>query len=577
MQTREELLNRLRNGEGDGKPLIIGGGINGIGVLRDLAEQDVPAILVEAGDFACGASAAPSRLIHGGLRYLETGEFALVRESVEERNRLLLNAPHQVTPLPVWVPALSYFGGATTAGLRFLKLRRDPGSKGALIIRLGLWVFDRFGNFRRSMPRHRVIALAKARARLPLSSRVRAVLEYYDARLHSPERLALEIVADAEARNAGAMAINWLALEDMKDGAVILSDRIDGETFAIRPSVVVNCAGAWGDRVNAGLGIKTDLIGGNRGSHLVMERPDLARSLGDSMLYFETHDFRACLIYALDDRMILLGTTDLRDADPDGAACSEDEIDYLFRVMEEILPDSAPAREQIRFAFSGVRPLPRTDGGATGAVSRDHTFIDHAPAPGRPFPMLTLVGGKWTTYRACAEQLTDRILARLGARRQASTCDLPIGGGAGFPREAAGHTQLLSDVESRGGISRVDAERLVRRYGTRATAIADSLDEAGRTPVPTLRTYLTGELTWILRHERVERLEDLVLRRTLMVFEGIVTPDTLEVLAELTAGELGWEAERQRQEVERVVNLLAERGRVPGFAKAAQNGQRASA
>lgn len=582
MTPRERILARLRAGEAEGLPLIVGGGINGIGVLRDLAHQGVPALLVEAGDFAGGASAAPSRLIHGGLRYLETGEFALVRESVEERNRMLINAPHQVAPLPVWVPALSHFGGAAAAGLRFLRLRRDPGPKGALVIRLGLAVFDRFGEYRRTMPRHRAAPLRDLRARLGLSPRVKAVLEYHDARLRSPERLALELIGDAEAETPGAMAANWLALEGIGDGAAILRDRIGGESFAVRPSMVFNCAGAWADRANAMLGMETRLIGGNRGSHLVMERPDLAGALGEAMLYFETHDHRACLVYALDGRMILLGTTDLRDADPDGARCSEEEIDYLFRVLAEILPDAAPARDQIRYVFSGVRPLPRADGGAdggaaggsTGAVSRDHAFVQAPPGEGRPFPVLTLVGGKWTTYRACAAQMVDRAAPLLGLGPRASTGDLPIGGGAGFPRDAAGRAEMVARIAAAGAIPDDAAARLLRRHGAFALEIASELDAAGRIPFAPAPDYLVGELRRILRRERVARLEDFALRRVLMAFEGALTPACVAGLADLAAEELGWDPARRAEEVARLARILAERGRVPGFDGAAREEDR---
>ncbi|WP_108258725.1 FAD-dependent oxidoreductase [Mangrovicoccus ximenensis] len=187
MDSRDRIIARLREGAFDGAVLIAGGGINGAGLYRDLAAQGIPALLVDKGDFASGTSSAPSRLIHGGLRYLETGEFALVRESVEERNRMLLNAPHLVRPIPVWVPALSRFGGLFSAGLRFLRLKRSPGDKGSAVVRLGLSLFDRFGETDRTMPRHRAVPPGEARA-IPFSAAVRAVLEYWDARVTSPER-----------------------------------------------------------------------------------------------------------------------------------------------------------------------------------------------------------------------------------------------------------------------------------------------------------------------------------------------------------------------------------------------------
>ncbi|NMD09074.1 MAG: glycerol-3-phosphate dehydrogenase/oxidase, partial [Phyllobacteriaceae bacterium] len=417
------MLKRLRERQtADAPVLIVGAGINGIGVFRDLALQGVPAILVDKGDFSSGTSAAPSRLIHGGLRYLETGEFALVRESVMERNHLLLNASHLVKPLAVWVPTFSWFGGALSAALRFLKLKKTPGAKGIVVVKLGLMFFDWFGRKTQTMPRHRIISRAASLNKIPgLSRSIAAVAEYHDARLTHPERLALELVKDAERDCPDSLALPYVSLAGQGKTGVMLKDEIGGEQFSIMPRLVINCAGAWADHVNASLGIEQRLIGGTRGSHLVMRRPDIARQLGDSMLYFETHDFRACLIYTLDETLILVGATDIRDDNPDGVTCSADEITYLFGVMDEVLPGCNARQEDIVFAYAGIRPLPWSGDTTTGAISRDHALRAFEENAARPYPVLTLVGGKWTTYRACAEQIAGEVLQRLGKLASRST------------------------------------------------------------------------------------------------------------------------------------------------------------
>ena len=156
------------------------------------------------------------------------------------------------------------------------------------------------------------------------------------------------------------------------------------------------------------------------------------------MLYFETADHRACLIYRLDGGKALLGTTDPRTALADDATCSEAEIDYLFAALEQALPGSALTRGDIIFSFAGIRPLPKTDSGATGAISRDHKITLLEAGPERPYPLITLIGGKWTTYRASAAQISDRVLRLLNKPRLAATLDVPIGGGRGYPGDATG-------------------------------------------------------------------------------------------------------------------------------------------
>ena len=563
MRSRDEAIALLKAAEGGEPVLIVGGGINGVGLFRDLALQNVPAVLVEKSDFASGTSAAPSRLIHGGLRYLETGEFALVRESVIERNHLLRNAPHLVKPLPVWVPAFNWFGGVLSAGLRFLKLKKTPGAKGILVVKLGLVFFDRFGRGNRTMPVHRILPRREMRRRLPgLSPRVRAVAEYYDARLLHPERLALELVKDAERDCSGSVAVPYVSLAGNEGGAVVLRDVIGGEDIRIRPRLVVNCAGAWADDVNRRLGIDRRLLGGTRGSHLVMRRPDIARQLGDGMLYFETRDFRACLVYALDADLILLGTTDIRAEDPDHVACTEEEIDYLFDVLEQVLPGTAPRREEIVFAYAGIRPLPHSGDGTTGAISRDHALRMFDAEVARPFPVMTLVGGKWTTYRACAEQIADAVLARLSISRRRSTLDAPVGSSIGLAADDAGRKAAVRELAGRCGLDQDLAERLLRRYGNRAGEVAAEIARDGEAHIDDAGLYRAGEIRWIIARERVTRLADIVLRRTLMPFENALTREGLERIARIAGKELGWDAARQDREVAESAAALERRHRV---------------
>ncbi|SIQ68055.1 glycerol-3-phosphate dehydrogenase [Rhizobium sp. RU20A] len=564
MRSRNEAIAAVRAVAGEPQIIIAGGGINGIGLYRDLALQGVPALLVDKADFASGTTAAPSRLIHGGLRYLETGEFELVRESVIERNHLIRNAPHLVKPLPVWVPAFNWFGGIFSAGLRFLKLKKTPGAKGILVVKLGLVFFDRFGRKNRMMPDHRIVSRAELARRMPgLSPRVTAIAEYYDARLTHPERLALELVGDAERDCPKSVAVPYMALAGHEGDTVRLRDEISGEEIAVKAKMVINCTGAWADEADGRLGIDKRLIGGTRGSHLVMRRPDIARQLGDGMLYFETRDFRACLVYALDDELILLGTTDIRAQNPDTVACSEEEIDYLFDVLDQVLPNSKAKREEIVFAYAGIRPLPYSGDGATGAISRDHSLKTFEPEGTRRFPVLTLVGGKWTTYRACAEQIADEVLTRLNLKRTRSTLDAAIGGGAGHAREAAARARQVDDVARGNGLDTVIATRLVNRYGTRANLVAQAVAApGGRDTVDERGLYHVGEIGWILANERVTRLSDIVLRRTLMPFEGAVTLSGLERLARLAGNHLGWSPERQAEEVVATAALLQTRHRV---------------
>ena len=543
--------------------LIIGGGINGVGTFRDLAAQGVPALLVDSGDFSSGTSAAPSRLIHGGLRYLETGEPRLVRESLLERNLLLKNARHVVRPQPIWVPLRSWFGGTSAAVARFLRLRRRPGRKGGVPVKLGLMLYDAFGRKHQTMPNHRMLTAAKARAEMPaLADDVAAVAEYYDARITHPERLVLELVADAEADCEGAMAVPYLAAGAHADGRITLHDRISGEEISISPRVVINAAGAWVDLVHGDLGIAGRLMGGTRGTHLVMRNRQLADDLGGRMLYFETRDFRACLALPLDEEHTYVGTTDIRTDDPEDRGFTEEEIDYIFDVMHPVLPRTEWRREDIVFAMAGVRPLPFQDDrvGAAGEISRDHRIETYPPAEGRDFQLFTLVGGKWTTYRAFAEQVTDAVLSHLGRSRRIGTETLPIGGARDLPETEDARADWAADLARESGVDPARCAVLMERYGSRARDFAMDEREDDRR-FDALDGYTPAEIARICRTERVCHLEDVILRRTLMAFEGRTSRAALSEVAGVMAGTLGWDAETREAEVETLAAHLRTRYR----------------
>ncbi len=252
--TREERLEAIRR-RPEVSVLIVGGGINGVGLLRELALQGVDALLVEKSDFCSGASSASTRVIHGGLRYLENGEFRLVKESLRERNRLLKNAPHYVRPLPTTIPIFSWADGLFSALGKFLGFRVRPSDRGALLFKIGLSLYDLLAGNQAVLPTHqfksRHVSLA---ARPQLHPEIVCTAIYYDAWISYPERLCLELVLDAESQCSDAHALNYVRPKGANGDTVVLEDEISGQTFEIKPRIVVNASGAWIDFTNRALG-----------------------------------------------------------------------------------------------------------------------------------------------------------------------------------------------------------------------------------------------------------------------------------------------------------------------------------
>lgn len=529
--------------------LILGGGVNGAGLFRELALQGVDCLLVDKADFVSGASSKSSRMIHGGLRYLENREFRLVRESLLERNRLLDNAPHYVTPLKTTIPLFSRFGGLLRSALIFLGFDVRPGERGALLVKLGLTFYDFVTRAHRRTPRHFFTSRAATLRDVPgLTPRLVCAANYWDAQVSEAERLCIELLRDARAANPRCHALNYVRPERAEGGAVVLRDELGGATLAVRPHAVVNATGAWVDLANAALGAPTHFMGGTKGSHLVVDNRPLYDALGDRMVYYEHTDGRVCIVFRFLDK-VLMGSTDLRIDDPDAARCEESEIAYMLTTLRGVFPGIEVRRDQIAYVFCGVRPLPASGKGVTAIISRGHSLRVVEPTADRPFPIYCLVGGKWTTFRAFAEQVADRLLARLGRPRLCATDRTPIGGGRNCPATDAEREAWVRRVAAARSVCPARVALLLARYGTDAEAYLAGADARAETPLETLPDYSVGEIERIARDEAVVHLSDLVVRRSTLALRGRATPNALHELAEILAPVLGWDAARQAREV----------------------------
>ena len=537
--------------------LIVGGGINGIATFRELALQGVDVALVERGDFAGGASAASSHMIHGGVRYLENGEFRLVKEAVTERNALVRTAPHYVRPLRTTIPVFSTFSGILAAPLRFLRHGSGkPRERGALLIKAGLLMYDSFSRGSRAagggrVPRHAFHGRRRSLELLPaLNPDVKYTATYWDGSLVNPERLALDVLADGLRDGGGrARAANYVEAAGLRDGAVILRDVETGKEIPFTASVVVNASGPWTDVTNAELGTATRYMGGTKGSHIVLDHPELLAATRGREMFFEHRDGRIVLIYPLKGR-VLVGTSDLEHDMSEPAVCTEAEVDYFLDLIGHVFPRIAVSRDQIVYRFSGVRPLPGHGDLAPGFVSRDYRVEETAFPGAGATRVLSLVGGKWTTFRALGEKLADDVLAILGRPRTATTRERAIGGGAGFPRTERGRQQWVA--EHRGSLDAGRAAVLLERYGTHATRVIAAIEaDPSDAPLAAAPAYSTAEVRDLAATEHVAHLEDLLLRRTDLAFTGGATPDAAAELAAAVADVLGWDADRVAAEVAR--------------------------
>jgi glycerol-3-phosphate dehydrogenase len=543
--------------------LVVGGGINGLGTFRDLALQGVDVVLVERNDFVSGASAASSHMIHGGVRYLENGEFRLVKESVTERNGLLKIAPHYVKPLQTTIPIFSTFSGILAAPLRFLTHKQGkPKERGAFLIKTGLTIYDAFSRDGGSVPRHQFHGRKKSLEIQPeLNSGIKYTATYFDASVHDPERLALDVLADGLAAGPHARAVNYVEAIGTRDGGVLVRDRESGEEFSIVADVVVNASGPWTDLTNSALGRRTEYMGGTKGSHIVLDNQELLDACNGREMFFENNDGRIVLIYPLKGK-VMVGTTDLEADMSERAIITEDEIDYFIELIAHVFPSIEVNRSQIVYTFSGVRPLPHHDDTQPGFVSRDYRIVPGTVDGLGDTTVLSLVGGKWTTFRALSEHLANEALQALGAERVVSTAGLAIGGGAGFPTTASAERDWIARYGADVGTAR--AAQLLHRYGTKATYVIDAISgsDADDTRLRSAPEYSRSEIEYLVRTEHVVHLLDIFLRRTSLAFTGSISAGVVREIAEIAASTLGWSPNRRSEEEDAVLAELADAHRV---------------
>jgi glycerol-3-phosphate dehydrogenase len=499
--------------------LVVGGGVNGLAIAWDAALAGLSVAVVDKGDWGSGTSSWSSRMVHGGLKYLERYDVRLVRESLLDREWLLRHASHLVKPLPFILPSYSTDGHSRIA------------------IRVGMLAYDAL-SMRKSVPRHTNYSREELIAYLPGLRRegLRGASRYFDAQVEYAERLCVELMLGAQA--AGAVAINYAAATSLvRDGNRVVGarvvDQLTQAEHTVLASVTMNVAGPWVDDLMSGTPLANRRwIGGTKGTHLVVDPFDGAP--GDA-IYFESDDGRPMMVIPWLGRY-LIGSTDKRfTGDLDTASPDEEEIDYILFETNKAFPIAGLSRASIRYWYTGVRPLPYVSDGKTADISRRHEIHDHAP---ELEGLLTVVGGKLTTFRALARH----ALSAIGRK-------IPIPGGESRLGEQVLPGFLADGVPAGDGVVE---RRLARIYGARAGEIltlAEREPETARELDPEAHVTV-AEVLFVVRTEQAVHLGDVLARRTMVGLEPDLGRGVAPEVAATMAAELGWSPSELAEELD---------------------------
>lgn len=509
--------------------VVIGAGINGLGIARDAAARGLRVALVEKEDIGSGTSSWSGRLIHGGLRYLEQGDIRLVRESLRERERLFRLAPHLVKPVPLMMPFYAHN-------------RRSKWTVRAGMIAYDLLSFDKSTNM------HRVLSRAETLKRFPKMhpDGLQGSAIFMDGQVVWSERLCAEVALSAASEGCHIFThsrVDGFVQDGDRLTGVTYTDALTGARHTLRTRLAVNAAGPWVDAVLKGqpAGGKRH-IGGAKGSHLVV---DPFPGAPDDVVYYESReDGRLVLVIPWGDRY-LIGTTDKKfDDDPDTVKADASEVDYLLSEVNSLIPTANLTREDILYTYSGVRPLPYVPEKSEWKVPRSHVIHDHAP---ECRGLLSIIGGKLTTYRSLAEETVDAIFKRLGRKAPRCTTATTLFPGARVEDFDAYRDQLAETTQA----SAETVARLVHIYGARAGDIL----AMGRDDPRMLEVFdpdsgaIAAELVFTFRTEFCRTLADALIRRIMVGLNGTCGRDVVERAAEILGDSEGWDAARRDSEI----------------------------
>ena len=541
---RENCFQRAMSSSGY-DVLILGGGVNGVATLRDLSLNGISALLLDENDFCNGASSASSRMAHGGLRYLEGREFRLVKESAKERNLLLRNAPHLVEPLKITIPVQAYIKGMIYSGLRFLGLSKEPGSLNLFTLMGALTLYDFMGRVERALPRFSV-SFNLNYSHKKIKTGTKAVVTYFDGLIKSPEGLMMEMLAESIQVAPENSALNYTTWT-MSDGCFVIKDKYSDSLVKVRPKVIINATGSAIDKVNAKLGFETSYIRGVKGTHLILRNPNLSKRIGDSAFYYDDGSGRMVIMIPLNDT-ILMGTTEVDLNKASDAEVTQDEIDYLLTSVGILFEDIVITKNDIVAVTTGVRPLQRGNGGDANSALRDHKIIENSLASTQRTPVLSLVGGKWTTFRAFGEDASLNVHRILNKKRETDTTNLVYLGAKNWVTSATEKRDLVFQIIADTGLSEQRSIQLLERYGSIASHVAAYCALQSDVPLKTFAAYSVREIEWLVLNRAACNLDDLLLRRTNLILTGKVNFATLEELASIMSRILqkskAWEAKQ---------------------------------
>jgi glycerol-3-phosphate dehydrogenase len=495
--------------------VVIGGGINGVAVARQCARAGKHTLLIEQNDFASGVTSRSTRIIHGGLRYLEHGELGLVRESLREREKLLREKSHLVHPM------------------QFLLLLNETSQRSALKVRAGLWLYQRIAG-KSSSKGASEMELKRLERALDAGHRW-SFYNYEDAQCEFPERLVAEWLMEAVA--AGATVRNHMeALAvDVSHGrtrGVLLRDQITGRDQRVDAAWVINCSGPWADRVcqRSSIRMAKPMLGGVRGSHIVLPRFSGSPT---TAVYTEAVDSRPFFVLPWNDQ-ILVGTTEVADnGDPSRTVPSADEISYLVRSVAQLFPKAKITAQSVKHAFAGIRPLPYSPDNNPSSVTRQHILHDHTEDGAAR--MLSVIGGKLTTAASLARDCARKI-----GLNAAEPVILAMG-----PENAM--DPLLDDavleIARIGAVSEETARGMVEWHGKRAADIARMalVSAELRAPICPHTSHVIAEVVEAYRREFAVTLGDVLLRRVPVALGACWSESCSREAALRIGAVLGWD------------------------------------